>query len=87
VDYLKIDKTFTTAIGYSQDSQALIHTLVQLGQNLGLETLAEGVETTEQVDYLRTEHVDLAQGFLMAKPLDPGTFANTILHLAPQVAH
>jgi len=86
VDCLKIDRTFTGAIGSSPASQALIHTFVQLGRDLGLKTLAEGVETTEQVDYLRGEHVNQAQGFLMARPLDPETLARTLLHLAPQAS-
>ena len=84
VDCLKIDRTFINAIGSSPESRAIIRTLVQLGRDLGLKTLAEGVETTEQVDRLRGEHVDEAQGFLMSRPLDPGTLQSTILHLAPQ---
>ena len=84
VDCLKIDRTFTNAISSSPESRALIRTLVQLGRDLGLKTLAEGVETTEQVDRLRGEHVDQAQGFLMARPMDPETLAKTILQLAPE---
>ena len=70
VDCLKIDRSFTTAVMQSPESDALVRTLVQLGKDLGLKTLAEGVETTEQVDYLRTQNVDEIQGFLLAKPLD-----------------
>ena len=44
---------------------------MQLGKDLGLTTLAEGVETTDQMDHLRDEHVNQAQGFLLARPLDP----------------
>ena len=85
VDCLKIDRTFTSAIGNSTESRALVRTLVQLGHDLGLTTLAEGVETTEQIDHLRGEHVDQAQGFLMARPLNPDVFAETILGLEPHV--
>jgi diguanylate cyclase (GGDEF)-like protein len=85
LDCLKIDRAFVSAIGSSPESRALIHTLVQLGRDLGLKVLAEGVETTEQVDRLRGEQVDRAQGFLMARPMDPETLASTILHLAPPV--
>ena len=53
----------------SAESAALIHTLVQIGKNLGLRTLAEGVETTDELDHLREFDVDLAQGFLLARPL------------------
>jgi EAL domain-containing protein (putative c-di-GMP-specific phosphodiesterase class I) len=84
VDCIKIDRAFTRELGEAPESQALIRTLVQLGRNLGLTVLAEGVETTDQIDHLRREHVDQAQGFLMARPLDPDALAATILHLGPQ---
>jgi diguanylate cyclase (GGDEF)-like protein len=71
VDCLKIDRAFTNAVTTSPESKALVRTLVQLGRDLGLTTLAEGVETTDEMDLLRGEHVDQAQGFLMARPLDP----------------
>ncbi|MDQ4055593.1 MAG: EAL domain-containing protein [Actinomycetota bacterium] len=71
VDCLKIDQMFTSAVSTSPESKALVGTLVQLGRDLGLITLAEGVETTVELDILRGAHVDQAQGFLMARPLDP----------------
>ncbi len=60
VDCLKIDRSFASAITTSPESKALIGTLVQLGKDLGLKTLAEGVETTDQMDHLRGEHVNQA---------------------------
>jgi len=71
VDSLKIDKSFTSAISQSPESEALIRTFVQLGRDLGLTTLAEGVETSGEMDILRADHVDEAQGFLFARPLEP----------------
>jgi diguanylate cyclase (GGDEF)-like protein len=79
VDSLKIDRMFTSAIASSPESKALIGTLVQLGKDLGLSTLAEGVETTEEMDLLRDAHVNQAQGFLMARPLDPDTLETQVL--------
>jgi diguanylate cyclase (GGDEF)-like protein len=79
VDCLKIDGSFTNAITTSPESKALIGILVQLGKDLGLTTLAEGVETIGQMDHLRDEHVNEAQGFLLARPLDPETFENQLL--------
>jgi EAL domain-containing protein (putative c-di-GMP-specific phosphodiesterase class I) len=58
----------------SRESAALIKTFVQLGRDLGLTTLAEGVETTDEMDLLRANHVDEAQGFLFAAPLEAGDF-------------
>jgi len=69
VDCLKIDRTFTDALSRSPESDALIHTLVQLGKDLGLRTLAEGVETPTQMARLRRENVNAVQGFLFARPM------------------
>jgi EAL domain-containing protein (putative c-di-GMP-specific phosphodiesterase class I) len=79
VDCLKIDRMFTSAITTSPESKALIRTLVQLGKDLGLTTLAEGVETTGQIDRLRSEDVNEIQGFLLSRPLDPETLETQIL--------
>jgi diguanylate cyclase (GGDEF)-like protein len=79
VDCLKIDRMFTNAIAASPESKALIGTLVQLGKDLGLSTLAEGVETPSQLDHLRANHVNEIQGFLLSKPLDAQTLETEIL--------
>ncbi len=79
VDCLKIDRSFTHAISTSPESKALIRTLVQLGKDLGLTTLAEGVETTGEMDHLRSENVNEAQGFLLSRPLDAITLETQIL--------
>jgi EAL domain-containing protein (putative c-di-GMP-specific phosphodiesterase class I) len=79
VDCLKIDRSFTNAVTTSPESKALIKTLVQLGKDLGLTTLAEGIETTNEMDLLRSARVDQAQGFLMARPLDPETLETQLL--------
>jgi EAL domain-containing protein (putative c-di-GMP-specific phosphodiesterase class I) len=71
VHQLKIDRRFVSDLPGSEQADALIRTLVQLGQNLGLETLAEGVETIEQHRRLVELGCDSAQGFLYSKPVDP----------------
>jgi EAL domain-containing protein (putative c-di-GMP-specific phosphodiesterase class I) len=89
VDCLKIDKSFTSAMVGSPESEALIRTFVQLGRDLGLTTLAEGVETTGEMDLLRADHVDEAQGYLFARPLDPEILETQLLvpqRLAGRVA-
>jgi diguanylate cyclase (GGDEF)-like protein len=82
VDSLKIDRSFIAAMGDTPEARALVRTIVQLGRDLGLKTLAEGVETTAQVDDLRGDHIDEAQGFLLARPLDPKTIERTILPIS-----
>jgi EAL domain-containing protein (putative c-di-GMP-specific phosphodiesterase class I) len=70
IDILKIDRSFVSGITDSAESAALVHTLVQLGKALKLETIAEGVEDEAQRMQLREENVDTGQGFLFARPLD-----------------
>ena len=70
VDILKIDQSFVSRIAETRESAALVHTLVQLGKVLGLQTTAEGIETDEQRTRLLGENVDYGQGILLARPLD-----------------
>jgi diguanylate cyclase (GGDEF)-like protein len=70
IDVLKIDQSFVSGIADSSESAAIVHTLVQLGKVLGLETIAEGIENNDQLMRLRAGHVDIGQGFLFARPLD-----------------
>jgi diguanylate cyclase (GGDEF)-like protein len=69
VDQLKIDRSFIAAMDDSPEAATLIHTLVQLGRALGIETLAEGIEEVAQRDQLQAEHCDYGQGYLFARPL------------------
>jgi EAL domain-containing protein (putative c-di-GMP-specific phosphodiesterase class I) len=70
IDSLKIDRSFVSGLPGSQESAAIVHTLVQLGKTLGIETLAEGIEAPAQLDFLKRQHCDQGQGFLLARPLD-----------------
>jgi diguanylate cyclase (GGDEF)-like protein len=69
-DALKIDRSFISSIASSRQSTALIHTLVQLGKTLRIETLAEGIEDQIQLETLQRERCDQGQGFLFSRPLD-----------------
>ncbi len=70
VDALKIDRSFISGLTNNQEGETLIHTLVQLGKDLSIETLAEGIEQSQELDLLRDEECDSGQGFLFARPLD-----------------
>jgi EAL domain-containing protein (putative c-di-GMP-specific phosphodiesterase class I) len=70
IDVLKIDRSFVTGISDSREAMALLHTLVQLGKVLAIDTIAEGIETEDQRARLMLEEVDGGQGFLFAQPLD-----------------
>ena len=70
VDALKIDRSFIARITESSESKTLVHTLVQLGKALSIETLAEGIEQQQELSMLQAEQCDSGQGFLFAQPLD-----------------
>ncbi len=69
VDLIKIDKMFVDALGTERYSQTIIETLVELAHNMKMEVIAEGVETIEQVEYLRAKGITIAQGYVFAPPL------------------
>ena len=71
VDRLKIDRAFVTEITGSARGSSIAEMVIQLGRNLGLSVIAEGVEDERQAHILRTLGCPLAQGFLFARPLSP----------------
>jgi diguanylate cyclase (GGDEF)-like protein len=70
VDALKIDRSFISQLHNNKEGEALIHTLVQLGKALSIETFAEGIEQQKELSLLQEEDCDNGQGFLFARPLD-----------------
>jgi diguanylate cyclase (GGDEF)-like protein len=70
VDALKIDRSFISGMRHNKEGQTLIHTLVQLGKALSIDTVAEGIEQQQELSLLRAEDCDSGQGFLFARPLD-----------------
>jgi EAL domain-containing protein (putative c-di-GMP-specific phosphodiesterase class I) len=69
VDALKIDRSFISGMPASEESTAIVHSLIQLGKTLELETLGEGIEEPDQLLRLQQEHCDFGQGFLLSRPL------------------
>ena len=84
VDVIKIDKLFVDAIGSERHSAAIINSLVELARTMRMEVVAEGVESFEQVEYLRDQGIHLAQGYVFAPPL-PGTSFLQLLEAADPV--
>ncbi len=70
VDALKIDRSFISQLQHNKEGETLIHTLVQLGKALSLETFAEGIEDQQELSLLQDQDCDTGQGFLFARPLD-----------------
>jgi diguanylate cyclase (GGDEF)-like protein/PAS domain S-box-containing protein len=68
-DKIKIDKSFTQGVLSRRDCKAVVASTLALAQGLGTVTTAEGVETEEQLEYMRAAGVDLVQGYLFGRPV------------------
>ena len=75
LDTLKVDRAFVNDITADVDDAAIVRAIVGLGHNLGLKIVAEGVETLEQLEFLRATGCDMIQGFLMSRAVRADVFA------------
>lgn len=69
IDTLKIDKSFIDTISQCGDEKSIINVLIVLGHTMGLNVIAEGVETEQEFEYLRQHGCNHMQGYLLSKPL------------------
>jgi EAL domain-containing protein (putative c-di-GMP-specific phosphodiesterase class I) len=70
VDAVKIDRSFIAGLNQNKEGETLMHTFVQLGKALSIETFAEGIEQHQQLSKLIDEDCESGQGFLYSRPLD-----------------
>lgn len=68
LDMLKVDRSFVSGLGTDTEDAAIVTAIINLAHSLGLQTVADGVETKEQVDELRALGCDVGQGFYFARP-------------------
>jgi sensor c-di-GMP phosphodiesterase-like protein len=83
VDIIKIDKMFVDSIGTDRNSTTIVETLIDLANNMRMDVVAEGVETFEQVTYLRELGIRSAQGYVFAPPLPGSSFLRLIEAIDP----
>jgi diguanylate cyclase (GGDEF)-like protein/PAS domain S-box-containing protein len=75
---LKIDRSFIGRMDTDAKSQAIVRTILMLGQNLNIETVAEGIETERQMEILRWHGCESGQGYLISRPVDPEAAQNIL---------
>jgi EAL domain-containing protein (putative c-di-GMP-specific phosphodiesterase class I) len=68
---LKIDQTFVRDIDSDGDDRAIVQAIIQMAHAMRLSTIAEGVETAEQAEFLRANGCDMVQGYLYCRPQEP----------------
>ena len=88
VDALKIDQSFVSRISRDlPDEGSIVAAIIGIGRSLGLRTIAEGVETAEQLTYLQAHHCDEAQGFYFSRPVPPEQFAELLKFGVKEIVH
>ena len=70
INTLKIDRSFVTRMAENNENAEIVRTIIGLAQNLGMDVVAEGVETQEQLDMLKALNCEYGQGYFFAKPLE-----------------
>ncbi|MES2406344.1 MAG: EAL domain-containing protein [Pseudomonadota bacterium] len=83
LDVLKIDRAFVQDLHRDGNVQAIAEASISLGHKLGLEVVAEGVETAEQLRFLRTHHCDMIQGYYLSRPMPADTVGRFIADHQP----
>ena len=81
VNWLKVDKSFVDGLGESPEDTAIVEAVVSLARAMGMQTVAEGVETTGQADLLRAMGCELGQGYYFSEPL-PAHEASALLSVS-----
>jgi EAL domain-containing protein (putative c-di-GMP-specific phosphodiesterase class I) len=84
-DKIKIDRSFIRELGKENDCVAIIRAVIRLGKSLGMITTAEGVETQEQLDILRTEGCTQVQGYLFSQPKPVAEIPAMLQKLRPRI--
>jgi diguanylate cyclase (GGDEF)-like protein len=90
IDTLKIDKSFVEEITAASDEAPIVRAVISMARSLKHQVVAEGVETRDQLAFLRAEHCDKGQGYYFSRPVDAAQFARLLAapsHAADRRSH
>jgi EAL domain-containing protein (putative c-di-GMP-specific phosphodiesterase class I) len=79
LDILKIDQSFTTGIGESENDEEIVKVMIKMAHAMGLKVICEGVETRQQLDFLKEHNCDLVQGYYFSKPRSVDDITNLFI--------
>ncbi len=85
IDILKIDRSFVSDAHLDRDAGTMVQAMVQLAKNLGMQPLAEGVETTEELAFLRALDCPIGQGFLFSRPVPAAKITELLTQGSPLI--
>ncbi|WP_347901790.1 EAL domain-containing protein [Pseudomonas purpurea] len=83
VDVLKIDQSFVRGVSYDSNDAALVSAIISLGKSLHLNIIAEGIETLEQLDFLKAHQCEEGQGYYFSRAVSPEDFAHFLKPATP----
>jgi len=83
IDVLKIDQSFVRRMNGAENAANLVQAIIALAHRLGMKTVAEGVESERDLESLRAMDCDLAQGYLLGRPMPPALIAKMLVMKPP----
>jgi EAL domain-containing protein (putative c-di-GMP-specific phosphodiesterase class I) len=84
LDALKIDQSFVRQISTSPEETTIVRAIISMGRSLNLRIIAEGVETVEELDFLKLHQCEEAQGYYFSRPVPPAKFAELLSDCPPE---
>ncbi len=78
IDFLKIDRSFVNDINQDRYGAGIVRAIIVMAHTLGIKVIAEGVETAEQLEFLRAQGCDITQGYFCSEPLATETFTDLL---------
>jgi len=84
IDTIKIDRSFVKDVTTDPDDRAITQAIISMAHSLKLEVVAEGVETKDQLELLKSQSCDIIQGYLFSKPVPVDEIAPFLLNDTPR---